>query len=81
MADGKQRKGREERRPSQGREEADAVLLKALSHPVRARALTALNQRVASPQESRSKSLRVRSVSIPTGSLRNSAWRIARRTR
>jgi DNA-binding transcriptional ArsR family regulator len=51
MADGKQRKGRDERRPSQGREEADAVLLKALSHPVRARALTALNQRVASPSE------------------------------
>ena len=33
------------------RVQADAVLLKALSHPVRARALTALNQRVASPSE------------------------------
>jgi DNA-binding transcriptional ArsR family regulator len=51
LAEGKQRKGREERRPSRDREKADAVLLKALSHPVRARALTALNQRVASPSE------------------------------
>jgi DNA-binding transcriptional ArsR family regulator len=51
MADGKQRKSREGRRQSRGREEADAVLLKALSHPVRARALTALTQRVASPSE------------------------------
>jgi DNA-binding transcriptional ArsR family regulator len=50
MADGKQRKGRDAKR-RQSREEADGVLLKALSHPVRARALTALNQRVASPSE------------------------------
>jgi DNA-binding transcriptional ArsR family regulator len=33
------------------REGADSVLLKALSHPVRARALTVLNQRAASPSE------------------------------
>lgn len=33
------------------RDEADSVLLKALSHPVRARALTVLNQRAASPSE------------------------------
>ncbi len=51
MADGKQRKGRQGRRPSRDRSEADAVLLKALSHPVRARVLTALNQRVSSPSE------------------------------
>jgi DNA-binding transcriptional ArsR family regulator len=51
MTDGKRRKGKQERRPSPDREDADAVLLKALSHPVRARALTALNQRVASPSE------------------------------
>ncbi|MDX6635511.1 MAG: hypothetical protein QOF06_1714 [Solirubrobacterales bacterium] len=51
MADGRQRKGKQERPSSQDRDETDAVLLKALSHPVRARALTALNQRVASPSE------------------------------
>jgi len=51
MAEGKQRKGKQGRRSSRDRSEADAVLLKALSHPVRARALTALNQRVASPSE------------------------------
>jgi len=51
LAEGKERKVRENRRPSRDRGEADAVLLKALSHPVRARALTALNQRVASPSE------------------------------
>jgi DNA-binding transcriptional ArsR family regulator len=50
MANGKQRKkaGAPEHN---GREEVDSVLLKALSHPVRARALTVLNQRVASPSE------------------------------
>ncbi len=51
MADGKERKGRQGRGPSRGREEPDAILIKALSHPVRARALIALNQRVASPSE------------------------------
>ena len=51
MADGKQRKGKQARQAPKDRGEADAVLLKALSHPVRARALTALNQRVASPSE------------------------------
>src|SRR5262249_37684518 len=51
MGDGKQRKSERRRRSSQEREDADAVLLKALSHPVRARALTALSQRVASPSE------------------------------
>ena len=50
MADRK-RKGKGARRDGASREEADAVLLKALSHPVRARALTVLNQRVASPSE------------------------------
>jgi DNA-binding transcriptional ArsR family regulator len=50
MADGKQRKGGRGR-ASLERGDADAVLLKALSHPVRARALTALSQRVASPSE------------------------------
>ena len=50
MADGKERKGKQER-PSRDRDEADTVLLKVLSHPVRARALTVLNQRVASPSE------------------------------
>lgn len=49
MADGK--KGKRGRAVPTSRAEADAVLLKALSHPVRARALTALNQRVASPSE------------------------------
>jgi DNA-binding transcriptional ArsR family regulator len=39
--------GKEGLRPS----EANGVLLKALAHPVRARALTVLNQRVASPSE------------------------------
>jgi DNA-binding transcriptional ArsR family regulator len=48
---GKQRKGKASRRDGNSRSEADAVLLKALSHPVRARALTVLNQRVASPSE------------------------------
>jgi len=47
MAKGK-RKGKG---AGKNREEADAILLKALSHPVRARALTTLNQRVASPSE------------------------------
>ena len=48
---GKQQKRRGTSRNGNGRGEADAVLLKALSHPVRARALTVLNQRVASPSE------------------------------
>jgi DNA-binding transcriptional ArsR family regulator len=50
MTERKQRKG-VRRRMSPERNSADAVLLKALSHPVRARALTALSQRVASPSE------------------------------
>lgn len=49
MAKEKQRKGAG--RDGNGRESADSTLLKALSHPVRARALTVLNQRVASPSE------------------------------
>lgn len=49
MAKEKQRKGAG--RTGNGRESADSILLKALSHPVRARALTVLNQRVASPSE------------------------------
>jgi DNA-binding transcriptional ArsR family regulator len=51
MGDGKQQKGKGARQNGKSRGEADAVLLKALSHPVRARALTVLNQRVASPSE------------------------------
>lgn len=51
MADGKQRKRKQAKQAPKNRGEADAILLKALSHPVRARALTTLNQRVASPSE------------------------------
>jgi DNA-binding transcriptional ArsR family regulator len=43
------RKGRGRR--GQSRDGSDSTLLKALSHPVRARALTVLNQRIASPSE------------------------------
>lgn len=50
MADGRQRKDGQGQRLSHDGNEAD-TLLKALSHPVRARALIALNQRVASPSE------------------------------
>ena len=49
----KKRAGKEN--PAQKREPSltgdDSTLLKALAHPVRARALTVLNQRVASPSE------------------------------
>ena len=48
---GKQQKRQEASQNGNGRGEADAMLVKALSHPVRARALTVLNQRVASPSE------------------------------
>lgn len=48
---GKQQKHQEACQNGNGRGEADAMLVKALSHPVRARALTVLNQRVASPSE------------------------------
>jgi DNA-binding transcriptional ArsR family regulator len=51
MAEGKQRKRKDAVQPARKRAEADAILLKALSHPVRARALTVLNQRTASPSE------------------------------
>lgn len=37
--------------PGNGSEPEAAVLLKAISHPVRARALAVLTQRVASPSE------------------------------
>ncbi|HEU5253582.1 MAG TPA: winged helix-turn-helix domain-containing protein [Solirubrobacterales bacterium] len=47
----KQQRRKDNRRNGNGRCEADGTLLKALSHPVRARALTVLNQRVASPSE------------------------------
>lgn len=47
----KQRNRRGSSRNGRNRESADSVLLKALAHPVRARALTVLNQRVASPSE------------------------------
>lgn len=47
----KQKRRKDVSRNGNGRGEADAALLKALSHPVRARALTVLNQRVASPSE------------------------------
>jgi DNA-binding transcriptional ArsR family regulator len=49
MAKEKQRKGAG--RNGNGQGSADSILLKALSHPVRARALTVLNQRIASPSE------------------------------
>ncbi len=49
---GKQQKRQYDVGPNgNGHGETDAILLKALSHPVRARALTTLNQRVASPSE------------------------------
>lgn len=51
MGDRKQQKARGATRNGRSRSEADAILLKALAHPVRARALTVLNQRVASPSE------------------------------
>lgn len=51
MAKEKQPKRREGGLNGKSRGEADHVLLKALSHPVRARALTVLNQREASPSE------------------------------
>lgn len=47
----KQRNRREGGRNGRNRESADSILLKALAHPVRARALTVLNQRIASPSE------------------------------
>lgn len=47
----KQRNRRGSSRNGRDRASADSVLLKALAHPVRARALTVLNQRVASPSE------------------------------
>jgi DNA-binding transcriptional ArsR family regulator len=53
MAEEKRRKGKgkAERLDGRDRAESDSVLLKALSHPVRAQALTVLNQRAASPSE------------------------------
>jgi DNA-binding transcriptional ArsR family regulator len=51
VAKEKQRKGKGADRNGNERDSADSVLLKALAHPVRARALTVLNQRVASPSE------------------------------
>ena len=51
MKEDKQGKDRKAKSSSKSRGEEDVVLLKALGHPVRARALTALNQRVASPSE------------------------------
>jgi len=51
MGERKQQKGKKGSQNGRSRSEADAILLKALSHPVRARALTVLNQRVASPSE------------------------------
>lgn len=51
MAKEKQPKRRAGGPGRKSRDEADSVLLKALSHPVRARALTVLNQRAASPSE------------------------------
>ena len=47
----KEKQGKGAGRNGNGRESPDSILLKALSHPVRARALTVLNQRVASPSE------------------------------
>jgi DNA-binding transcriptional ArsR family regulator len=51
MEERKQQKGKKANQNGTRRDEADGVLLKALAHPVRARALTVLNQRVASPSE------------------------------
>lgn len=51
MAKEKERKGRGASRNGHDRGSPDSILLKALSHPVRARALTVLNQRIASPSE------------------------------
>jgi DNA-binding transcriptional ArsR family regulator len=51
MGERKQQKGKKANQNGARRNEADGVLLKALAHPVRARALTVLNQRVASPSE------------------------------
>jgi DNA-binding transcriptional ArsR family regulator len=51
MGERKQQKGKKPSKEALRRNEADGILLKALAHPVRARALTALNQRVASPSE------------------------------
>jgi DNA-binding transcriptional ArsR family regulator len=51
MAKEKQRKRSGAGQNGHDRGSADSTLLKALAHPVRARALTVLNQRVASPSE------------------------------
>jgi DNA-binding transcriptional ArsR family regulator len=51
MGERKQRKGKKAKQNGASRSQADATLLKALAHPVRARALTVLNQRIASPSE------------------------------
>jgi len=51
MAEEKKPKRKGGNPDGKNREGADSVLLKALSHPVRARALTVLNQRAASPSE------------------------------
>lgn len=51
MAERKRRRHKDAGRNGTGPAEADRILLKALSHPVRARALTVLGQRVASPSE------------------------------
>lgn len=51
MARKKARKGKSEGVPDPSLSGNDSVLLKALAHPVRARALTVLNQKVASPSQ------------------------------
>lgn len=51
MARKKRRKGKSDRLPGPSLSGNDSVLLKALAHPVRARALTVLNQKVASPSQ------------------------------
>jgi DNA-binding transcriptional ArsR family regulator len=51
MAKQNQRKRKGGGRNGRNRDSANSVLLKALAHPVRARALTVLHQRAASPSE------------------------------
>jgi DNA-binding transcriptional ArsR family regulator len=51
MGERKREKGKKASEDGLRPSDANEVLLKALAHPVRARALTVLNQRVASPSE------------------------------
>ncbi|HEX6152533.1 MAG TPA: winged helix-turn-helix domain-containing protein [Solirubrobacterales bacterium] len=51
MGERKRDKGKKAKEDGLRPSDANEVLLKALAHPVRARALTVLNQRVASPSE------------------------------